>query len=88
MVNESSNHTPQIRLQNIADAELSYLLYEGEGPPLLFLHATGFPPWLWHPLARELADRYRILAPASTGQPSQRIPSASVKRWAWRDLSW
>jgi lipase len=64
MVNESSNHTPQIRLQNIADAELSYLLYEGEGPPLLFLHATGFPPWLWHPLARELADKYRILAPS------------------------
>jgi len=63
MVNESSDHTPALRAQNIGDAELSYLLYEGEGPSLLFLHATGFHPWLWHPLARELADRYRIVAP-------------------------
>jgi lipase len=64
MVNESSNHTPQICVQDIGDAELPYLLYAGEGPPLLFLHATGFQPWLWHPLARELADGYRILAPS------------------------
>jgi lipase len=63
MVNDSRDHTPQIRIQNIGDAELSYLLYDGEGPPLLFLHATGFHPWLWHPLARELADTYRIFAP-------------------------
>ncbi len=63
-MNESSNHTPQIHRQNIGDAELSYLRYEGEGPPLLFLHATGFQPWLWHPLARELADSYRIIAPS------------------------
>jgi len=64
MVNESTNHTPQICMQNIGDAELSYLRYEGEGPPLIFLHATGFQPWLWHPLARELADAYRIIAPS------------------------
>jgi pimeloyl-ACP methyl ester carboxylesterase len=62
MVNESTNHTPQICVQNIGDAELSYLRYEGEGPPLIFLHATGFQPWLWHPLAQELTDAYRILA--------------------------
>ncbi len=64
MVNEPSDHTPQIRTQNVGDAELSYLQYAGEGPPLLFLHATGFHPWLWHPLARELADRYRIISPS------------------------
>lgn len=49
--------------QNVGGAEISYLLYEGEGPPLVFLHATGFTPWLWHPLARELAPAYRIVAP-------------------------
>jgi lipase len=64
MVNESTNHTPQICIQNIGDAELSYLRYEGEGMPLIFLHAAGFQPWLWHPLARELADAYRIIAPS------------------------
>ncbi len=59
----ASNHTPQTRTQKIADAEISYLFYEGSGPPLIFLHATGFLPWLWHPLARELAGSYRIYAP-------------------------
>lgn len=64
MVIESTTHTPQACVQNIGDAELSYLRYEGEGPPLIFLHATGFQPWLWHPIARELADDYRIIAPS------------------------
>jgi lipase len=64
MVNESTNHTPQICVQNIGDAELSYLRYDGEGSPLILLHAAGFQPWLWHPLARELADAYRIIAPS------------------------
>ncbi len=63
-MDESGGHTPQICRQNIGDAELSYLLYEGDGPPLIFLHATGFQPWLWHPLARELASSYRIIAPS------------------------
>jgi lipase len=55
---------PRICSRNIGDAELSYLLYEGKGPPLILLHATGFQPWLWHPIARELAGDYRILAPS------------------------
>jgi pimeloyl-ACP methyl ester carboxylesterase len=62
-VKAENGHTPQICTQKIGDAGISYLFYEGEGPPLIFLHATGFLPWLWHPLARELADSYRIFAP-------------------------
>jgi lipase len=62
-VKAATNHRPQTCTQSIGDAEISYLLYEGDGPPLIFLHATGFMPWLWHPLARELADSYRIFAP-------------------------
>lgn len=54
---------PQTFMQNIGDAELASLRYEGEGPPLIFLHATGFLPWLWHPIAREFAGDYRIFAP-------------------------
>ncbi len=54
---------PEIRFCDIGDAEISYLTYEGEGPALIFLHATGFLPWLWHPIARELTDNYRVLAP-------------------------
>ena len=55
--------TPQTCTRKIGDAEISYLFYEGDGPPLIFLHATGFMPWLWHPLARELAGSYRIFSP-------------------------
>lgn len=54
---------PHMFTQNIGDAELASLRYEGEGPPLIFLHATGFMPWLWHPVAREFAGDYRIFAP-------------------------
>jgi pimeloyl-ACP methyl ester carboxylesterase len=59
----ADNHIPENRTQKIGDAEVSYLFYEGEGPPLIFLHATGFLPWLWHPLARDLAGSYRVFAP-------------------------
>lgn len=62
-VKAANSHTPRSCTQPIGDAAISYLCYEGEGPPLVFLHATGFLPWLWHPLARELADSCRIFAP-------------------------
>ncbi len=63
MVNDTTGHKPQQCKQSIGDAELPYLLYEGDGPPLILLHATGFQPWLWHPIARTLARDYRIFAP-------------------------
>lgn len=55
---------PQTCAKKIEDTEIPYLFYEGDGPPLIFLHATGFMPWLWHPIARALADSYRIFAPS------------------------
>ena len=54
---------PEIRSQDIGDADLQYLFYGGEGPTIIFLHATGFLPWLWHPLARELSNSFQIIAP-------------------------
>jgi pimeloyl-ACP methyl ester carboxylesterase len=47
----------------IGDSEIKYLRYDSSGPPLIFLHATGFLPWLWHPIARELADSFQIFCP-------------------------
>lgn len=49
--------------QDIGDVELQYLHYPGDGPAVLLLHATGFLPWLWHPIARELAGDFRVIAP-------------------------
>lgn len=54
---------PQCLQQNIGDADISFLSYGDEGIPLLLLHATGFLPWLWHPIARELSPPYRPIAP-------------------------
>lgn len=59
----SKDLMPRVMKQDIGDAELSYLLYDGDGPALVLLHATGFLPWLWHPIARELAPECRIIAP-------------------------
>lgn len=59
----SSNIMPEVLTQDIGDVDLSYLLYEGDGPALILMHATGFLPWLWHPIARELAPSYRVIAP-------------------------
>jgi pimeloyl-ACP methyl ester carboxylesterase len=39
------------------------LAYDGGDPTIILQHATGFLPWLWHPVARRLAGQHRILAP-------------------------
>jgi pimeloyl-ACP methyl ester carboxylesterase len=58
-----SGMKPHIRSQDIGHADLSYLLYDGNGPTIIFLHATGFLPWLWHPVARMLSPFYRVIVP-------------------------
>ncbi|HON37321.1 MAG: alpha/beta hydrolase [Pseudomonadota bacterium] len=60
---EPEHNQPRTLSQDIGDAEISYLLYEGRGPTLILMHATGFQPWLWHPIARALAPTYRVIAP-------------------------
>ncbi|MFZ5569324.1 MAG: alpha/beta fold hydrolase [Thermodesulfobacteriota bacterium] len=54
---------PAVSRQDIGDSEIQYLDYGGDGHPLVMLHATGFLPWLWHPIARKLSATYRVIAP-------------------------
>ncbi|HON79152.1 MAG TPA: alpha/beta hydrolase [Spirochaetota bacterium] len=54
---------PEIRSITVGEAELQYLFYGSRGPFIIMMHATGFLPWLWHPIARELSEEYRIIAP-------------------------
>lgn len=54
---------PQTRIQPVGDVELQYLEYDGGAPPIILQHATGFLPWLWHPIAKRLAGTHRVLAP-------------------------
>lgn len=48
---------------NIGDTEIQYLAYDGQGPAMVFLHATGFMPWIWHPIARAFAADHRVIIP-------------------------
>lgn len=54
---------PQALSVFTGETNLQYHLYDGDGPTIVFIHANGFNPWLWYPIARELAGRYRIVAP-------------------------
>jgi lipase len=54
---------PSIRSVNIGDTSIEYLDYRGGEKTILFLHATGFLPWIWHPIARGFAGEYRVIAP-------------------------
>ena len=57
------DHPPPPRLQSIDGVALPYLAYDGGPKTIVLLHATGFLPWLWHPIARHLAPQYRVIAP-------------------------
>lgn len=57
------NILPEMKSCNIYDSKIQYLHYKGSGNALVLLHATGFNPWLWHPIARELASGFDIYAP-------------------------
>jgi len=56
---------PVLKTVDISGSHLQYLHYPANGPTIIMLHATGFLPWLWHPIARELnlKHSYEIIAP-------------------------
>ncbi|HPD56255.1 MAG TPA: alpha/beta hydrolase [Smithellaceae bacterium] len=54
---------PELKKQDVGGAELPYLYYEGDGPALLLAHATGFLPWLWHPVVKKFLPQGRIWVP-------------------------
>ncbi len=58
-----NDQNPQALTLDLGEVDLQYLLYDGPGPDLVLVHATGFMPWLWHPIARALAKNFRVIAP-------------------------
>jgi pimeloyl-ACP methyl ester carboxylesterase len=54
---------PELKMQDVGEAELPYLYYEGGTRQILFAHATGFLPWLWHPIIEEFVPEYSAWAP-------------------------
>ncbi len=53
----------ELKMQDVGGAELPYLYYEGGPRQILFAHATGFLPWLWHPIIEEFIPQYSVWAP-------------------------
>jgi pimeloyl-ACP methyl ester carboxylesterase len=54
---------PDLKMQDVGGADLPYLYYEGKASPILFAHATGFLPWLWHPVIKRLVPQNQIWVP-------------------------
>jgi lipase len=54
---------PELKMQNVGGARLPYLHYEGDTTPIIFVHATGFMPWLWHPVISEFVPQNSAWAP-------------------------
>jgi len=75
---------PEILLQDVGEFELQYLHYPGDGPAVVMLHATGFLPWLWHPIARELAGRFRVIVPYFC---DHRVSSPHEGGLSWRVIA-
>ena len=50
-------------MQDVGGADLPYLYYEGEPSQILFAHATGFLPWLWHPVIKQLVPQNQVWVP-------------------------
>lgn len=53
----------------------------GDGPPLLFCHATGFCGPVWQPLADGLADRFRCHALDFRAHGASTAPEHGSMRW-------
>lgn len=58
---------PDLRTMDLDGTVLPYLHYPGDGPPVVLVHATGFFPWLWHPISRSLAGEFEVIAPFFCG---------------------
>lgn len=54
---------PTLKMHDVGGARLPYLYYEGEAPQILFAHATGFLPWLWHPIIEDLTPHKQAWVP-------------------------
>lgn len=58
-----SIQTPALMMQDVGGASLPYLHYDGGTSQIIFVHATGFMPWLWHPVIKEFVPQNRVWAP-------------------------
>lgn len=63
--NSKKHEMMKLRLQDVGGAEFPYLFFPGETSvrPIVFVHATGFIPWLWQPVIEAISPRGDVWAP-------------------------
>ena len=74
---------PELQTQTTPVGEVQYLHYVNanhSAPPVILLHGSGFLPWLWHPIARELARKGDVIVPFLTPRPGD-DPEKSGTNW-------
>lgn len=59
------NETSELHRQNVGGAELPYLFFAGipDAQQMVFVHATGFLPWLWQPVIENFSPPDNVWAP-------------------------
>ena len=63
MVDVMDKTRPILKKCDTGDSVIKYLHYPADKPDLIMLHATGFLPWMWHPVAERLERRFNIIIP-------------------------
>jgi pimeloyl-ACP methyl ester carboxylesterase len=76
--------TPPGRTIELNGAALHYREY-GEGPPLVLVHGGLVSSAEWAPVARELADGFRVITPDSRGHGRSTNPSGRLSYAALAD---
>jgi pimeloyl-ACP methyl ester carboxylesterase len=61
----AGNDMPVLQMQDVEAAQLPYLYFTGEDSQanILFVHATGFVPWLWQPIIKKFHPSNNSWAP-------------------------
>lgn len=54
---------PVLKKCDTGKSVIQYLHYPADRPDLVMLHATGFLPWMWHPVAERLEGEFNIIVP-------------------------
>jgi pimeloyl-ACP methyl ester carboxylesterase len=82
-----ADENPELRIVNVDGLDLALWEWPGDGPPLVFTHATGFHGRLWDYIVRRLPGR-RCLALETRGHGRSARPDPPYRwRYLGRDLA-
>jgi pimeloyl-ACP methyl ester carboxylesterase len=70
-----------LRIPTSDDLGLAVHDHGGTGPVALLCHATGFHGAVWEPVAAELEDRFRCVAPDFRAHGASRVPEGAPLGW-------